>query len=254
MNNKIYLLLSALVLLSSSCRKALETQSIATSSKTLANCATVSCPNIAVTYFTVNGNKEASGKINAEIRDFIIQSLFIGEDENGSHAPTIAKAMEDFIKLYRIHSAEFPGLSAEYFAEINVLQIFNSKNILSASCQRYLYTGGAHGYGSVRYKNFDPKTGTVLHYEDLFEDVSAFEALAESTFRKQNDIPKNNTINATDFWLEDDAFYLPETFGISNEFVTLQYNQYDIASQATGAIVVQIPIAEVKDLLKITIQ
>ena len=253
MNNKVYLLLIALVVLTTSCRKALETQSMNTGSETLTECATISCPSIDVEYLTVSGSTSASEKINTGIQDFIIQSLYVGEEEEGSNAPSIEKAMKDFIQLYRTHSAEFPGLSAEYFAEITVLETFNTKELLSISCRNYLYTGGAHGYGSVTFKNFDPKTGTELYYEALFDDVAAFEKLAEKLFRKQHNIPEGDNINAIGFWFEDDLFYLLETFGISKEFVTLQYNQYDIAAYAAGPIVLEIPIAQVNDLLKISV-
>ena len=253
MNSKVYLLLIALVVLTSSCRKALEVKTMTTASETLVECNNVDCPSIDVEYLTVSGNTSASEKINTEIQDFIIQSLYVGEDEEGSNAPSIEKAMKDFIQLYRTHSAEFPGLSAEYFAEITVLQTFNTKELLSLSCRNYLYTGGAHGYGSVTFKNFDPKTGEELYYEAVFTDVAAFEKLAEKLFRKQNDIPEGDSINATGFWFEDDLFYLPETFGISKEFVTLQYNQYDIAAYAAGPIVLEIPISEVSDLLTISV-
>lgn len=254
MNNKIFPLLIVLIIFTSGCRKALETHPTSTASETLPECATITCPSIDIAYLTVRGTDSASEKINAEIEDFIIQSLYIGEDEEGSDAQSIEKAMKEFIQLYRTHSAEFPGLSAEYFAEITVLQTYNTKELLSVSCRNYLYTGGAHGYGSVTYKNFNPKNGALLYYEDVFEDVSAFEAIAEKLFRKEHSIPEGETINATGFWFEDDVFYLPETFGISKEFVTLQYNQYDIASYAAGPIEVEIPISEVSDLLKISVE
>lgn len=254
MNNKLYFLLLAFTVLTVSCRKALETGTVQMSQKELQNCKKTTCPELDIEYLNVNGSTPASEKINAEIKDFVIQSLYIGEDENGSTSSSIEQAMEDFIKLYRTHSAEFPDLSAEYFAEITVLQTFNSKNLLSVSCRNYLYTGGAHGYGSVTYKNFDPKDGSTLYYEDLFKDVSAFEKVAESKFRKENEIPEGDTINATGFWFEDDAFYLPETFGVSKEFVTLQYNQYEIASYAAGPIILEIPIADIKNVLKIAVE
>ncbi len=243
-----------MVIFTFSCRKALETQPITIASENLAECATTTCPSIDVEYLTVNGNTNASEKINAEIKNFVIQSLYVGEAKKGSVAPSIEQAMRDFIQLYRSHSAEFPDLSATYFAEITVLETFNTKELLSVSCRNYLYTGGAHGYGAITYRNFDPKSGRQLYYEDVFEDVSAFEALAEKLFRKQNKIPEYDSINAKGFWFEDDAFYLPETFGISKEFVTLQYNQYDIASYAAGPIKVEIPISEVKEILKISLE
>jgi Protein of unknown function (DUF3298)/Deacetylase PdaC len=254
MNTKTYILLATLIFFASSCRKALETKPLTTSSETLSKCAKVSCPAIDVAYLKVLGDNAASEKINAEIQEYIIQSLYIGEEEKGSDATTIENAMEGFIKLYRTHSAEFPGLSAAYFAEIAVLKTFNSKDLLSLRCQNYLYAGGAHGYGSVIYKNFDPKSGALLYYEDVFDNVSQFEAFAEKTFRQQNNISQSDGINATGFWFEDETFYLPETFGISKDFITLHYNPYEIASYAAGPIVIEIPIGEVKDLLKIEIE
>ena len=254
MNNKIYLGLTLLLLLLGGCRKPLETTAKEITQKELSGCQEVSCPEITIEYLKVNGKTEASEKINTEIEDFVIQSLYVGEDESGSTAPTIEKAMEDFIALYRTHSAEFPGLSAEYFAEITVLESFNNKELLSVSCRNYLYTGGAHGYGMVVFENFDPKSGALLGYEDVFQDVSTFSEIAETHFRKDHDIPQQNSINATGFWFEDDTFYLPETFGISKEFVTLQYNQYEIAPYAAGPIVLEIPISKIEDLLKVSLK
>jgi hypothetical protein len=254
MNNKKYLFLIAVVVFTSSCQKALETVSITTSSEILTECKNVSCPAIDVEYLFVSGNNTTSELINTEIQNFIIQSLYIGEDKHEGTAASIERAMKDFILLYRTHSAEFPDLSAEYFAEVTVLQTFNTKELLAIRCQNYLYAGGAHGYGSVTYKNFDPQTGAFLYYEDLFNDVSAFEALAEKLFRKENKIPKGDNVNTTGFWFENNTFYLPKTFGISKEFITLQYNQYEIDSYAEGSITIEIPITEVKELLKISVE
>jgi len=235
MNNKIYLLAIGCLLLATSCKKAVETSSVQISQKELSNCQKVSCPQIDIEYVTVKSDTKASEKINAEIQNFIIASLSIGEKEGKNSASTIEKAMKDF-------------------AEISVQEKYSNKEVFSISCQNYLYTGGAHGYGAVSFLNFNPQTGKQLYYEDVFENVSDFEALAEKLFRQQQEIPKEGSINATGFWFEDDRFYLPETFGISKEFITLQYNQYDIASYAAGPIVVEIPIARVNDLLTISVE
>ncbi len=72
--------------------------------------------------------------------------------------------------------------------------------------------------------------------------------------RKENQIPEGGSINATGFWFENDGFYLPETFGISKKSITLHYNQYEIASYAEGPITIEIPLTEVKEWLKISIE
>ncbi len=254
MNNKFFLVLICLAIITTSCRKELTFETVTTSSNELSICNNATCPEIDIEYVQVSGTTETAQIINESIEDFVKQSMYLGENETGSSAENITQAMTEFVEIYRLHSAEFPDLTAEYFVEITVLPSYNSKELLSLSCRNYLYAGGAHGNGSLQFKNFDPKDGRELYYEDIFDDVAAFEALAENKFRSQQNIPTNTSINATGFRFEDGKFYLPETFGISKEFITLQYNAYEIASYAAGPTVVEIPISEVKELLKIPIK
>ncbi|MDX1463282.1 MAG: RsiV family protein, partial [Marinirhabdus sp.] len=73
-------------------------------------------------------------------------------------------------------------------------------------------------------------------------------------FRKMYDIAQNESINAPGFWFEDDTFYLPETFGISNETITLHYNPYEIAAYATGPVEINLPLSTFADQLKYDIE
>ncbi|MDX1462379.1 MAG: DUF4163 domain-containing protein, partial [Marinirhabdus sp.] len=181
MNHKILRLLFILMLFNSlvGCKKALEFESKTISEDGLENCKAVACPNLDIDFITVQGDSEQAQKINSILENYIIQSLYIGESETGSDATSIEEAMAGFIKMYRVHSAEFPGLSAEYFAEITVAPTYNSKDILSVSASSYLYTGGAHGLGTTRFFNFDPQTGKQLFYEDVFKDPAIVEKAAE---------------------------------------------------------------------------
>ena len=255
MNNKICLLFISLLFLCSSCRKALDITPMHTSSETATACATVSCPEIDINYVFIAGASETANKVNTSIKHYIIESLYIGEKEEIENGiTTIEEAINAFIEMYRTHSAEFPDLSAEYFAEVTTMVTYNSKHVLSLQCNNYLYTGGAHGNGATTYLNFDPKTGDLLTYEDIFSNVAVLDAKAETLFRKEHAIEANESINATGFWFENDTFYLPETIGISKEFITLQYDTYEIAAYAAGPIEIEIPISEVKSLLKIPIE
>ena len=256
MNNKksfFFVALFAFLVLVS-CRKALQPEVFTVSSEKIQNCLQVSCPEIDIEYIQMKDNSEAAVKINTTLKQFVIESLYIGESETGSTASTVEDAMANFIKLYRTHSAEFPDLAAEYFADVTVLPTYNSKHLVSISCSNYLYTGGAHGNGITLFHNFDPKTGKSLTYEDVFTNVAIFDAIAEETFRIDNEILANENINASGFWFENDTFSIPESFGISKEFVTLHYNPYEIAAYAAGPIIIEIPISEVKNILKIPIE
>jgi hypothetical protein len=253
MNHKTYLFSIFLaVLFLTGCQKPLEISNTTLSQNDLSICKEATCPEVNVSYIQVVGDRGVSKKINDSIEHFIIQSLIIDKDIV-KQPKRIKDAMDDFIEMYRLHSAEFPEMSAAYFAEISVTDSFRSDDLLSLACSTYLYTGGAHGYGTLQFKNFDPTTGELLQLEAIFNDVSAFEKLAEEAFKQQNDIASSENINATGFWFEEDSFSLPATLGFSEKGVVLHYNAYDIAPYSTGAIEVAISMETIKPLLKISV-
>ena len=217
----------------------------------ISSCKTVSCPEITINYITVEGDVESASLINTEIQDFIISSLYIGDEEQPSPASSIIDAATGFIETYRLENAEFPDMAAEYFVEVTVTESFNTADLLSLELRNYLYTGGAHGYGSVIFKNYDPQTGLEWKLQDLIQDEAEFYAMAEHKFRKAHDIRSGEPINSTGFWFENDEFSLPETIGFTKKNLILHYNQYEIASYASGPIEVEIPLIEVQALVEI---
>ena len=217
------------------------------------SCKTVSCPDITINYIEAQGDKINSEKINSEIKKYIITALNIGEDSI-SKAKTIEEAASDFIKVARLHAADFPDMSAEYFAEINVSESFNSIQLISVEMQQYLYTGGAHGSGSDLFLNIDPRTGNEIPSEALFKNITDFTKFAEEKFRAANKIPINDSINSTGFWFDNDLFYIPETIGFTETNLILIYNPYEIANYVDGPVELEIPLEEVRQYLKFKVE
>jgi hypothetical protein len=251
---KRLLLFTTLLSLVSACKKqeALLIKPMNFSEKVLSGCDT-GCPEITVNYISVEEDSERSRKINAKINEFIIDALYLGDEATSPSAKDIGEAAAGFVSTYRTHSAEFPDMQLEYFAEINISETYHSEELLSLEMRHYLFTGGAHGYGATFFANFDAKTGEELEPEDLFTDIDTFTLYAEKAFRKEYEIPDNESINATGFWFENDTFYLPESVGFEAEHLVLIYNQYDIASYAAGPIELQLPISEIKNYLAFTL-
>ena len=213
-------------------------------------CQNAKCPEITINYLRVQGNSEAAEKINEKIDSFIISTLTLGEDEN-IVAKTINEAASNFVKSYNADKSRFPDMAADYFAEITVTELYNSPNQICLEMRQYLYTGGAHGYGTTSFINVNPETGDELSDNELFKNKEDFTAFAEKKFREQQKISQDQSINEPGFWFEDDRFYLPESVGFTQDTLIFVYNQYDIASYADGPIELKIALKEARPFLKI---
>ncbi len=222
--------------------------------KQLKACDTTSCPEITVNYISIPDDGDRSVKINSVVKEFIIDALYLGDETSKPSANSIEEAATQFIKMYHTHSAEFPDMQLEYFVDINIIETYQTDDILCMEMHQYLFTGGAHGYGATFFKIFDAQTGDEIAVEDLFSDINAFTLFAEMEFREVHNIPADESINATGFWFENDTFYLPESIGLSGSNLILIYNQYDIASYAAGPIELEIPLSKLKSYLAISIQ
>jgi len=249
MNNKIIALLF-LGMVAFSCDKSEEIQLNGESltENDLDICKNAHCPEITVNYLKVLGDGKVAKRVNSTIENFIISSLSLGENEN-LKGKSIKEAAADFAKIYFSDKKNFPDISADYFAEISVSEIYNTVDHICLEMRQYLFTGGAHGYGTASFYNFDPRTGEELTFDELFKNKKAFMEFAENKFREQQKIDNTQSINDPGFWFEDDTFSLPNSVGFTQDSLIFVYNQYDIASFADGPIELRISINDAKPFL-----
>ncbi|MBT0607015.1 DUF3298 and DUF4163 domain-containing protein [Aequorivita echinoideorum] len=251
MNNRIALLLLAILFLASCDKeKNIEIASESFTEKELSICEGVECPEVTINYVEIIGDGEISEKINKKIKNFIFSSLLMGEDTIPT-AKTIQEAATGFVEVYNADKAQFPDLAGAYFAEISVNEIYNSPEHLCFELRQYLYTGGAHGYGTTSFLNIDKKTGEELTFKEIFKNEKDFKSFAEKKFRNQQQIPSEAPITATGLWFENDKFFLPKSVGFTKDSLIFVYNQYDIASYADGQIELKIEMKEVAPFLNI---
>jgi hypothetical protein len=216
------------------------------------NCNSENCTQVSIDYVKVEGATSVSEIINTKINDFIITSLLYDiEDEINTSEFTIEKASKHFINNYKEDKKEFPDITSTYTAEISISEAYSSAKLLCFELQGFLFTGGAHGYGSVSFLNLDPTTGKTLSIEDICKNKKEFTQFVEKKFRAEMEIPRKETINSNGFWFEEDVFYLPKTIGFTEEEVIILYNPYEIASYAAGAIELRISLNEAQDYLNI---
>ncbi len=185
--------------------------------------------------------------VNRSLREEVISLLTF---EDGTEPNTIEQAMESFNAGYQDLNERFPGEeSTPWEGRIEAEISFEDADLLSIRLQSYLFTGGAHGYSSITFLNFNKQKGKEMEDWELFTDQGDFQRYAESAFRKQEDIPKDQSINSTGFMFERDSFYLPENIGLTEKGLQLHYNQYEVASYADGPIELILPYKEVQKYL-----
>ena len=89
---------------------------------------------------------------------------------------------------------------------------------------------------------------SLIHFIDK-DRIEEFYKIGESHFRKVKNISENQTIKETGYWFENDKFYLPDNFIISDSGFVFFYNLYEIAPRSEGYTELFIPKEELNDIL-----
>lgn len=211
------------------------------------------CPQVSIDVPQVAEKSKLAENINTCISKEITTILLFGETE-GSKTYTIEKAIESFADAHKEITQLYEDENDAWEAKIEGKVTYEDKNTLTLILNSYLFTGGAHGYQSIRFLNFDKKTGKELENWQIFSNKDAFKSLAEKAFRKVEGIPVDEPINSTGFMFERDSFYLPENIGFTQDGIKLLYNQYEVASYADGPIEIILPYKEAQKFLKSKIE
>jgi len=204
------------------------------------------CPKIEINIPNALDDSKVSETINTALREEIISVLSFTEDKTIDSAD---KAIQSFTDSYKELKNKFPD-EVQWEATIDGEVIYEDENIITLMLNSYSFTGGAHGYASASYLNFDKKSGAELENWELFNDLDGFQSFAESKFRVQEKIPQDSNINATGFMFESDSFHLPNNIGYTLDGLKLIYNQYEVASYADGPIELILPYSEINPYLE----
>ncbi|MDF0707124.1 DUF3298 and DUF4163 domain-containing protein [Flagellimonas okinawensis] len=204
------------------------------------------CPRIDINIITALDNTPISEAINSALREEIISILSFSDDTN---IDTADEALQSFTDSFKEVKTKFAD-EVQWEAEIDGDVIYEDENIITIKLNSYSFTGGAHGYASTSYLNFDKRQGVELENWQLFDDVDGFEDFAETKFRIQEKIPQDANINATGFMFNGDSFHLPNNIGYTSDGLKLIYNQYEVASYADGPIELILPYNEINLYLK----
>jgi len=204
------------------------------------------CPKITIEVPNFLDDAPVAKAINRSLDEEIIGILSFGD---GEQIDNVEKAIASFTGSYRELRDKF-DYDLPWEASVIGKVVHEDAHLITLEVVSYSFTGGAHGYSSTSYLNFDKGLGKELDLEELFGDIRGFEAYAEARFREQEKIPARGNINATGFMFEGDSFHLPVNIGYTDQGLLLIYNQYEVASYADGPILLALPYGEANKFLK----
>lgn len=210
------------------------------------NCDTADydCTIISLEVVKATGPTEISRTINDALR---IHAIRLISPEENPRVSTLDELADRFISDYKTAAKDF-SQEPPWEAYLNESIYYKDSNLVSVGVTTEIFSGGAHGYKSLTFLNFDPKTGEPLHWKDIF--TVEFKDFIEKKFRAEQQIPDEAPINSTGFWFENNRFQLPENIGFTEENMILIYNAYEIAPYAAGDFYMEIPLEEVSPFRK----
>lgn len=165
----------------------------------------------------------------------------------------IAAVGNYFSSDYVASISELGGNMPPWYLEVNISYDTSIQGILAGTYAHSMYTGGAHPNGAELYCNFDLKTGNRLTLKDICSDVVELERRAEKIFREEQGIEATESLEEHGFWFADNTFHLTENFYIADGKLTFVFNQYEVAPYAMGVISIEIPLIQIRDILKVDI-
>ena len=207
-----------------------------------------------------------STKINEHL-----QRITFGTSCNKLQPEASIKAMRDnYITSYRnellpyyeadlkngVLPEEMPGW---YNYEYNIsseLKIARD-SILNYSVTHFENTGGAHPNTFMNWRNINANTGKILTKADVFtkdSDKQIIDLITKQLVAEANKRLETDTItNLQGLWdngvLLNIDLYVPNNFLITDQGVTFLYNRYDIAPYVFGDFQLNVPYAEIENLM-----
>jgi hypothetical protein len=112
-------------------------------------------------------------------------------------------------------------------------------------------TGGVHPLSTTRYYNFDPVTGEPVKLFSILKEgaLPRLTAIAEMHFRKKRGLAATAKLEDEALTFPGGRFALNDNYGFSEKALLFFYNEYEITGYAEGTTLVEIPYAEMRDLI-----
>lgn len=204
-------------------------------------------------------------KVLEKIRNTIVNELFGEKYITVSNDSLLEQFANDLAIEYKQNNSDV----FDNFLDSTNLYSFNNDHTLSGfsllsdkkiyvyGVERYIFMGGAHGYGSRNFYNFDLSTGKkiteadifIANYKNVLTQLIKARILEDAISIKQ---PKNSesllTLEDTDLWI--DSIKPNGNFYITDISINYVFNPYEIGPYYLGQTEVILPFDRIKAVIK----
>jgi hypothetical protein len=210
------------------------------------------CDHVELTYVEVTGGPAvARDRINA------VGAACLHTAAGPSPKLTPESFAQDYIDqsaiFYKDHPSERPS-----FLTLWVEVLRNAASVFTLRCDDSSFSGGgAHPMSSSKYFNFNPVSGEPLKLGSILKEgaMVRLTAIAEVHFRQARKITATAKLDQEGFggigfgW-PDGRFALNDNYGFGEKALYFFFNDYEIGPHAMGTTLVEIPYAEIRDLIR----
>ncbi|NJK82480.1 MAG: DUF4163 domain-containing protein [Saprospiraceae bacterium] len=156
------------------------------------------CAYFTATFIQVtSGGEYVMKAINEQIIDLL----------RGEEYTNVEAHANGFIEEYLKEKSELYPMGA-WSKSYDQKVIRNDEELFVISTDFYTFTGGAHGYYSTVYENYDRVSGKLITLNDIFEPgyEKRLNEIGEEYLRRAMDIPTTQTLSDAGFIIDNNDF------------------------------------------------
>jgi len=219
------------------------------------------CVYVEFTYADlVGGPAEARERINGAITAFVTACWGGPEGDLCNDRRTQPSNNREFtpesLAQYILHGVgrfqkDHPSAFSSMLSR-SVTVLRNAAPVFSLEYRELFYIGGTHPMSSTSYRNFDPGTGEPVKLASILNEgaMTRLTAIAEAHFRQARNLSATAKLDDEGFGFPGGRFALNDNYGFSEKALLFFFNDYENAPHAMGPTPVEIPYAEIRDLIR----
>jgi len=205
--------------------------------------------SIAYSYYQLN---DESFRYEEEINKYLTSSITIEMELSSRPTGIVEFSPNYFRSILEDFKSDFDqenvGAPWNFYDSTYIDESY--EQFVQVKRNSYSFTGGAHGSSYIDNVLFSRETGEQLKLKDFISDAPKLTRIAEKYFRQTTEIKPTDDLEEIGFWFTN-GFELNGNFYFENNKMIFIYNQYEIGPYSMGIIAVEIPVREIKSLLKI---